>query len=317
MVLNHFPNFPYGGGESSGTNFRIDAPDQYRMYKNTEYNYTGDLKFIHWTSIENLCSILNTGEFRLYNLIKPEDQMEFSYAADLLDLDEKKKEWIKKNYFTISFCKKRDLYNRYLWERYGRNFKGVAIEFSIIEDLEQWDRFFISDIKYDLPSSFGDFTEKWNELRARYNNAISLDFDIWKFAGFYKQAKYKEENEVRISTFLPYTSQEDHLRNAKHEFRIDGVRNRIVTYIPLKLWINYDKSSRYVLYDEEVGKKFSNEFLHFPKIKIENIYFGCHCGIKNEDLMQYVWQVQEMIHFQFAYRVELALNLFYDDQCNA
>ncbi|PWT78851.1 MAG: hypothetical protein C5B59_00920 [Bacteroidetes bacterium] len=311
LVHRHFPDFPYTGGGFGGPAIHVDFPNEFKHFKKTDYYFNGELRFVHWTTIEKLCSILNTGEFRLYNLINSEDPNEFYYAANLLDLNDNLKDWIKDNYFTISFCKMQDLNNKYLWNKYGREYQGVAIEFSIVNHLDNWERFYISNVYYELPSSFSEFNNEWKNLKARYQDSISLEYDIWKLAGFHKQNHYKNENEVRIATFFPFRNYEEKLKYSRKEFRIDGKLNRIVTYVPLKLWINFqDSHYPYSFYDQEAANVYPEEYLHMPHIKIENVYFGYKCGIGKNEFLDYRKEIQEIIHFQLGYRIDMAYNLF-------
>jgi len=311
LVNHHFPDFYVTNSGYGGSSFHIVLPTKPRFFRNTLYYYKGEPRFVHWTSIKNLSSIINSGELRLYNLVNSEDPDEFNFAVETLSLEPKQKEFIKDNYFTFSFCRKRELYNEHLWKIYGDEQKGVAIEFSIINNIDEWENHLVSPVYYELNEDFKKFQDDINQLKAKYHDQIKLDFDIWKLAGFHKKDAYRLENEIRISTVFPYKNTEEKLKYAKREFRIDGQRNRIVRYVPLKLWINLESPYPKDFYpgehySEDITAKLSGQ----PHLKIERIYFGCNCGLTNEEYYSYKLALEEMISFQLGYRIAMPLNLF-------
>lgn len=289
-----------------GSNFHMIIPEETRFYSQSPYYYKDELRFIHWTKIENLVSIINTGEIRLYNLINSEDEDEFNYAADTLRLEPAYKAWVKDNYFTFSFCKIDNLNDPFLWRKHGSNYSGIAFEFSIQNKIDDWNNYFISNVYYSLPKEFSDFDKDFQEINTRYNNTLSLVFDIWKFAGFHKKSTFKDENEVRIGTCFPFKYADDKFKIARKEFRITGNRNRIVTYIPLKLWINFeDKNYPKEFYSKDDIKKYNEDLSTKPQIKIENIFFGENCGLSIDEFYKFREALTEMISFQLGYHVDI------------
>src|ERR1700676_1391561 len=89
LVKTFFPKIDISGWGYSGPHFHVDLPNHFRSFANTPYYYAKDLRFIHWTTIDRLVSIINTAEIRLYNLVNSEDEEEFNYAARILNLNEK------------------------------------------------------------------------------------------------------------------------------------------------------------------------------------------------------------------------------------
>jgi hypothetical protein len=308
----HFPHTGYSGGQ-----FHAELATENKMFFNTPYFYKEELSFVHWTTIDKLLSILNNREFRLYNLHNSKDETEFNFAAKELGIQKEEADFYKKYYYTFSFCKKENLYNKYLWEEYGKKFSGVAIEFSIINDPLNWDKYMISNVHYNVPDSFKAFQEDIFELK---QHGINFQrFNIGKLIGFHKQNDFYNENEIRIATYFPYNGLEEYLKFAKSEFRIDKTnnRNRVTNYISLPLWV--DNNSQFIksdnpgldrssLYDEEY-------FIDRPKIMIKNIYFGEECGIENSELYLYTKELTDIIRLNLGYRVELELNLFASKNC--
>ncbi len=311
LVKTFFPKIDISGWGYAGPHFHVDLPDHFSAFENTPYYYAKELRFIHWTTIDKLVSIINTAEIRLYNLVNSEDEEEFNYAARTLNLNADQIENIKWNYFTFSFSEIKNLNDDHLWKIYGKDYTGIAIEFSIQKDINDWINYFISEVYYELPAEFPLFQNKIEELKKKYNNEIQLDFNIWKLAGFHKKSHFSGEREIRISTCFPYNYEET-LKYSRKEFRIDGKKNRIVSYIPLKLWIDFDSHYPKEFYKNEDFKLKHLEMLkNKPKIKIENIYFGKNCNISDKQYYEVFRRgIQEMISFQLGYSIDMPLNLF-------
>jgi Protein of unknown function (DUF2971) len=244
-------------------------------------------------------------------LINSDDEQEFEYSAKALEMDGDRIRLIKENYYTFSFCRRSELHNPHLWKTYGKDFSGVAIEFSIMNNQADWEKYVVSKIFYEFPEVFTAYQRDINALKQKYNNAIGLDFDIWRFAVFHKADPYESENEVRLSACFPFTRIDDRLRVARNQFRIDGERNRIVNYIPLRLWIGLDKSYPKDFYPEgELKAQVAKDLAGKPHIKIDNIHFGPNCKLTNMEYWEYREALREMISFHLGYSVDLPYNLF-------
>lgn len=235
----YFPNLFRSTGYC-GPNFHAELPNENKAFRDTPYFYKGELSFIHWTSIDNLLSIINNREFRLYNLHNSNDENEFNFAAIELNMENDEIEYAKKYYYTFSFCKKEDLSNDYLWKEYGNDSSGVAIEFSIENNPIDWENYMISNVYYAIPGNFKPLVEELSELKQKGIGFRGLN--LGKFIGFHKKGDYHNEKEVRIATYFPFKNSEEYLKFAKTEFRIDKIskRNRITNYISLPLWVNND-----------------------------------------------------------------------------
>lgn len=83
ILDKYYPDIIDGMGYG-GPHFHSTLSKHFRSYIQTPFYYSGELKFVHWTSLTNLSSIINNSEIRLYNLINSEDEQEFSYAGKLL-----------------------------------------------------------------------------------------------------------------------------------------------------------------------------------------------------------------------------------------
>ncbi|HWY36067.1 MAG TPA: DUF2971 domain-containing protein [Nitrosopumilaceae archaeon] len=313
LLKKHFPELHFTHTGYVGSDFNAELPTENRMFANTSYFYKEELSFIHFTSIDNLLSILNNREIRLYNLHSSKDEEEFYYAAKELGLQADEIEFAKNYYYTYSFCKKEDLTNKFLWREYGKDSSGVAIEFSIENNPLDWDNFMISNVYYEVPNSFHEFAKEINVLKKQFGITIS-GFNIGKLIGFYKKSDLHNEKEVRIATYFPYKDFEEYLKFAKSEFRIDkeNHRNRITNYISLPLWV--DNNSALVKSDNpELDRRSpfnDNYFLRRPKILIKNIYFGQNCGLNNQELSKFTLILTDIIRFNLGYRLLLELNIY-------
>ncbi|RXK58108.1 DUF2971 domain-containing protein [Lacibacter luteus] len=295
----------------SGSNFHSRISRYFRHYKKTPFYFSGELKFVHWTSLNSLSSIVNNSEVRLYNLINSEDKEEFSYAGKLLSLSEPQISTIKDSYFTASFCSYENLNSKYLWKKYGKDYSGVAIVFSLIDNRDKWENFFLSKVYYKLDAKFENFQREIDDLKRKYNGHPTFMSDIWRFAGFFKKEQYEDEKEVRLSYIFPFKNEVEYLRYVRKELKIEIGRNRIVSYIPLKLWIDPNSSYLKTLdISERVNDTFSLTKPDLPQFKIEEIHFGNKCGLTPEEYYRFGRQLKEIFQWRLGYSIELPLNLY-------
>ena len=98
----------------SDSHFHVNLSDRNVDFVDTPYFYKDSKKFIHWTSVQNLMSIINNREIRFYNLHNSSDSEEFSYAATHLPIEESQINHLKKYLYTFSFCEASEINNSYL-----------------------------------------------------------------------------------------------------------------------------------------------------------------------------------------------------------
>jgi hypothetical protein len=298
-------------GGSSGPSFYSSLTENNANYKGSRYFYDGHLKFVHWTSVTNLLSIINNREFRLYNLQNSEDPSEFKFAADALSISSEQIDHSKDYLFTLSFCKQDYITNDFLWTTYGKNTSGVAIEFEITNDPSQWTGFMLSNVYYELPDNFITLRDRLAKLKEKYP-MIETKIDLGKLIGFHKSDKYNKENEVRLSVYFPYNDIEEYWKYCNTEFRFDPDRPRITNYMGLPLWVNnesaYVKSERKHLDRRQILEE--GFFETRPQIKIKQLYFGKNCGITNYQFDEFRRKMDEIIRYKLGYKVELLLNLY-------
>ncbi len=311
ILKTHLSEKLISSNGSIGPVFDADLTDKNLNYKDTHYFYNGELKFVHWTSIQNLLSIINNREIRLYNLLNSSDPDEFDYAAKALEISHNQINHSKNYFFTFSFCRSYDLANKYLWNEYGKDYTGVAIEFEIINKPDLWENFMISQVYYKLPQFLIDFILDLNVLCEKYPG-IKTEIDLGKLIGFHKKKRFNEENELRLSTYFPFESLEAYWKYCNTEFRFDKDRPRITSYFGLSLWV--DNDSPYVKsdkpkYDRQLIIE-ENYFKTRPQIKLTQIHFGKNCGINNYQFLEFRQKLEEIIRLKLGYNLNLELNLF-------
>lgn len=311
ILKTHLPEKLISRNGSIGPYFDAELTDENLHYKDTNYFYNGELKFVHWTSIQNLLSIINNREIRLYNLINSSDPSEFDYAAKALKIPLNQINYSKNYFFTFSFCRSNDLFNKYLWNEYGKNYSGVAIEFEIINKPDLWENFMISQIYYKLPQFLIDFILDLKVLCEKYPG-IKTEIDLGKLIGFHKKKRFKEENELRLSTYFPFKSLEAYWKYCNTEFRFDKDRPRITNYFGLSLWV--DNDSPYVKNDNpKYDRRLiieENYFKTRPQIKLTQIHFGKNCGINNYQFLEFKQKLEEIISLKLGYNLNLEFNFF-------
>lgn len=295
----------------AGSSFNARLSKQNKSYSDSQYFYKENKNFIHWTSIQNLMSIINYQEVRLYNLHNSSDSDEFYYAAEHLKLPEKSIEHAKKYLYTFSFCKSSELNNSNLWKEYGDNYKGVAIEFEIVNDSNKWNNFMLAPIFYKVPENLKKMVNELEEFKLRYPSA-STHIDLGKLISFHKKPRFSKELEIRLSTYYPFQSTEEYEFYCNTEFRFDQNRARVTDYFGLKLWVNND--SAWIKSDNpklnKTQKLDENYFIEKPKIKIKNIYFGKNCGIENQEFIRFQQKLQYITKIKLGYEIDLELNLY-------
>ena len=311
ILRKHFPENIIARNGSSGPTFDADLTDKNLHYNNTPYFYNGKLKFVHWTSVENLLSIINNREIRLYNLHSSSDQNEFKFAASALNIPNNQIDYSKNYLYTFSFCKSDDLSNTFLWKEYGKNYTGVAIEFEIINDPSLWKNFMFSQVYYELPKFLIDFVNDLKSLNIKYPGTETR-IDLGRLISFHKESRFHKENEIRFSTYFPFESYEAYWKFCNNEFIFNKDRPRIVNYYGLSLWV--DNTSAYIKSEiPEFNRQLKLEddyFVHKPMIKINQIHFGKNCGINNNQFSQFREKLEEIIRYKLGYNLKLELNLF-------
>jgi hypothetical protein len=160
-----------------------------------------DWRFLHFTSIKAMMSIINSLSFRLYSPQTSNDPDEVSYLFRTLGLNIPV-DIEKQGTYTLSMCSSSVLNSDNilnLWRLYGQNGFGAAIEFDI-EDMvsnSAEDLVYPAKICYDL-GSVQKMSDAFQKFNRKHPDKISID-GLWKrLAPLYKNKYFKVEEEVRL-----------------------------------------------------------------------------------------------------------------------
>lgn len=302
MIIRH----SYSANSFEAKLSEINSP-----FSESQYFYNGKKKFVHWTSVQNLMSILNYRKLRLYNLHNSSDSDEFKYSAKKLNLNDDQIEYAKKYLYTLSFCEAKEIENSNLWKTYGKDFKGVAIEFEILNEPSDWKNFMLSKVFYEIPNNFVELQKELESFNAKHNGASTF-IDLGKLIAFHKKESFSKELEIRLSSYFPYKTREAYDTFCNTEFRFDKGRARITDYFGLKLWVKESPliKSDSPEYDRSLKVK-DGYFKEKPQIKITNIYFGKNCGISNQEFQPFWEKLQYIARIKLGYEItNLELNLY-------
>ena len=312
ILHKYIPNKMIVGNGYSEMSFHARLSEINKAFSGSQYYFNGVKKFVHWTSVQNLMSVINYREIRLYNLHNSSDEDEFKYSAQELNLADNQIDYSKSHLYTFSFCQASELKNPDLWQEYGKNYQGVAIEFEIVNDPNEWKDFMLSQVYYEIPKQFVELEKELELFNKKYPDASTF-IDLGKLIAFHKKSHFSKELEIRLSTYFPFKNREAIDTYCHTEFKFDKDRARITDYFGLKLWV--DNSSPFVMSRNleldrslEVNESY---FIENPKIKISNIYFGKNCGITNEGFMPFWEKLNYILRIKLGYQIEnLELNLY-------
>lgn len=254
-------------------------------YIGTDYLLSNQRSLLHFTSLRNLYSIINEGCVRLYNLNNSTDPNEYLHVANMLYpifqfFDDKFNESTfadylakkKEDLFIMSCTETKEKQNPDFWKEFGDDFKGVAIEFKIINDPEIWSSFYFAKVKYGLDySALTNFFCRWERLQSA-NLSNKYLIDLKQLIAFHKDNSYAKENEIRILA-VP-------LRHNKH---FDLYRyctftdvkrlspDQTVQFFKMPLC---DRNGNYLNNQWTEGTFHKDFIVHAPKLRISNVYFG-------------------------------------------
>lgn len=178
-----------------------------------DYGCINSNEFIHYTSLDALYGILNSGEIRLYDLNNMNDPYEFNYIVKKLNLpiSEDQIEFFKRYLFITSLCAydetTKDDFD--MWRLYGKEGKGVAIVFDILNKEDDWFNFLLGKVQYGNSNQESEKLKKAIEVFNDFviNKGMKLE-RIPQLFGFllmlHKNDIWKNEKEFRLATHLEY-----------------------------------------------------------------------------------------------------------------
>ena len=222
-------------------------------------------RFVHFTSLRALNSILIEQGLRLYNLIALNDPKEFSLLAADFGFNEFQIGLIKSQIYICSLCSSTIMnsYNTWnFWEHYGDKGEGCVIEFEIEDPIQAMSHVKLANIIYSKPE-FSAFLTANSDFEKRHNRKTDLKGLIHLQACLHKHPDFESESEVRLLWEDGFA--EPHMAcKENYPYGFDIKDGKIVSYYKLKF------------YNKEIG---------YPNIKIKRIQFGPRT--KPGDLKQY------------------------------
>jgi hypothetical protein len=238
----------------------IDLCNCNKHYENSPFFFNEEKELIHFTSFEALKAILASNTLRLYNLKSMEDKEEFAFASNLLELNPNDIEKGKEDVFISCFNKKDSINSNYMWEKYGRNHEGVAIEISFQNQMINWSKFQLACVNYNDIHPLLEY----RKAKSIFDKAYSLNViaDLTRFLSFFKIPDLKKENEIRLQFFDSSLDSTTKLKRVKRDskkkfIQIQLSNNPKFTNDLEKHW--FQKSPQPKIAKIYLGKKFENE----------------------------------------------------------
>ncbi len=230
----------------------------------TDYKPTTN-RFVHFTSLAALNSILSEQGLRLYNLHNVEDTKEYRLIAKEFDVSEFQLNLLKARVYICSLSPSSILDSDevlWYWRKFGNDGMGCAIEFEIEDPIQALSHIKLANVLYSKPDISG-FLSANIAFEKRHNRKTDLKSLIHLQACLHKNECYKIEKEVRL--FYEDGFAEPHRACEEHyPYGFDFKNGVPVSYYKVK---------------------FYNRSIDYPNIKIKRIQFGPK--IKPHDLKQY------------------------------
>lgn len=210
---NLLPKFKYSGASAMGSsdaikfNYASIRPsDSFASYRNSKYYFNGPYKFIHYTSIPKLLSIIRDKKIRLYDLNGMDDKDEFYFGHKILN-KESQLDIIdaKSRIFSLSMCKyelEENEQSLNMWRQFGGDGNGVGIVLDFSKKYRSnWNGFVLSGVHYGessfkkLKQTYESYLDYSQKHKFTINNFNEL---FYKLLCFHKQHIYRDEKEVRL-----------------------------------------------------------------------------------------------------------------------
>ena len=296
-IRDLYPFFKFGKSERSIVDGDVIS-QQYEFHigqdviRDSEYGVSRTDKFIHYTTLNSFCEILNSGELRLFNLYNLNDPYEFNHLIKEYDLkvDEGMIEYFKKTFFVSSFCRynesEGDDFN--LWRLYGDNGLGVGIVFELMNKSDNWGSCLFGNVNYD---SKNVLSQKITKAVALANEYVEKGLDriprlLAQLLLYHKKEIWSIEKESRLSVFFDhngYNQERDYdnpiFKNTLKTFiRPSGVVSSCIT-LPLEEKMKKIKKPNITDEDFELINKL-------PRLQIEKVILGYGHNEKNVGLIK-------------------------------
>lgn len=239
----------------------------------------------HYTTTEAIFNILKTGKLQLSPLAGLNDKSEINLINNFMGANKPYAEYYN-SFFVFCCSKRQDDLNQ--WRLYGDDGKGVMLTFKIDSQNNNNDHTNISNIFYDI-NFFRVFKKKREEFKKQYNFSFGLyEIDRWKY--FFKDSKFKDEEEVRIIN-LKYKQPNDD----------DFLKFKLNSY---KMIVPYQEFAL----DRKI---FLNEDLNFLPVKLTAITLGPKSLDKQENKIQidfFINRLTQKNELNFSKNIQPGIN---------
>jgi len=275
-----------------------------KSLQNLNYGSINSKEFVHYTSLDALYGILNSGDIRLYDLNNMNDPYEFNYIIKKLGLpiNQEQIDFFKSSLFITSLCEyDQDTKDDFdMWRLYGKDGKGVAIVYEILNFNENWFNFLIGKVQYGSNNSESEKLHKAIDVFNHFIKDKGMKLErIPQLFGFllmlHKNEIWKSEREFRLVTHMSYdfwTLNPEYFLNPLIEetlsfFLQPSGKQAAFVSIPLNFKIEKVIKERFP--DEEDQKK---AFRTIPQIKIKKVIAGYALPSKfTDELSQFCWKM--------------------------
>lgn len=194
----------------------ICLPSSFTCYKNSGY-YTNPrgMKLIHYTSMDTLSKIFDSGFILATRFDQHQDKYEINFAGealkDIMNLETIND--IKQDYFSLSMCAfTEEKESSHMWEKYGRSGNGIGIVISFYDNSDFWsDYSFFSSIYYgnegNMYEKFIKMKEDYLAFKKKYPDKIiesaigaadGFPIALTMFLAFHKHYDFNKEKEIRF-----------------------------------------------------------------------------------------------------------------------
>jgi len=272
------------------------------IFQDSIYELKDVESFIHFTSLQGIFSVLNSGYFRMSEFGHLEDKREILYGASVFGVDPifnfnyKSIEDLKRNIFCFSSCiaNENTKKNNYMWHIYANKRNGGFIEF----EMNPWNPFFynIGKVLYgkkglapleSLKDRAIDFYNKNNFFPERF---IELMLDV---QALHKSEKYSSEEEIRII----YKIEDNPFGDIDTVYRDINSQNELKKFN--KLYI--DTRNPY-LKNKNPEQSVRSILYYYPSIKIKNITLGIDIHSRDKrEILDELKKYQKEYEFSISY----------------
>ena len=281
----YFPKVKYKSkfmmsGESPPTSFEGELSKEC-LFDETNYKLEPKNEFIHFTTLQGLDSILESGYLRLSSIENLTDDLEMNLALNKLkekikiEIDDDDITNIKQNIFCLSSCLNtpETISDTYMWENYSKGSSGAAIIFEV-ENINT--NLLFGKVQYgnNNLSVFEQLTSKIVEFKSEFEDFMpdNLYEMMSNIFCYHKTNKFHRENEVRllISDNKPSIHYEhnnlfiEKVINGSNELRYIY---KLVLDERMEDWYNKNYSHRKNITIQEAHSEI-------PKISIKKIILG-------------------------------------------